>query len=118
MQCNKVAVVSLWAEDVQVLVHFYAHVLGLPPLAHHGERPHFRAGNSILTILKGKMTFEAGSAEFPLLAIAVDDLDEAISELEEHGVEMPGGIQAGEESRWVQFHDPAGNLLEIVEFPS
>jgi catechol 2,3-dioxygenase-like lactoylglutathione lyase family enzyme len=53
---------------------------------------------------------------FPLIALAVDDLDAAEQNLLLHGVELPWGIEADADSRWVMFHDPAGNLVELVQF--
>ena len=50
------------------------------------------------------------------MAFAVDDLEAAIARLQAHGVELPWGIENDEVSRWVMFHDPAGNLIELVQF--
>jgi catechol-2,3-dioxygenase len=113
----RIAVVSLWAEDVLSCAHFYRDVIGLTLLPHHGERPHFDLSGSYLTILKGRPTTaqEAEPARFPLLAIAVDDLDDAIERLRRHEVPLPWGIESNAASRWVMFSDPAGNLIELVQ---
>jgi hypothetical protein len=29
---------------------------------------------------------------------------------------LPWGIEGDARSRWVMFHDPAGNLVELVQF--
>jgi hypothetical protein len=29
---------------------------------------------------------------------------------------MPWGVEKNAQGRWVQFHDPAGNLIEFVQF--
>jgi hypothetical protein len=34
----------------------------------------------------------------------------------EDTVDLPWGIERDEHSRWAMFHDPAGNLIELVEF--
>jgi catechol 2,3-dioxygenase-like lactoylglutathione lyase family enzyme len=116
---NKLAVVSIWAEDVATTAHFYRDVIELHLLDHHGGgRPHFDLNGVYLTILKGRPV-PAGDAvpvRFPLLAFAVDDLAAAVARLQTHGVELPWGIEKDEYSRWVMFHDPAGNLIELVQF--
>jgi len=114
----RIAVVSLWAPDVPATAHFYRDVVGLPLLAHHGDRPHFDLNGSYLVILKGLpiSAQEASPARFPLMAFAVEDLDAAVERLAAHGVAMPWGIEGDAHSRWVMFHDPAGNLVELVQF--
>jgi catechol 2,3-dioxygenase-like lactoylglutathione lyase family enzyme len=112
------AVISLWAEDVPTCAHFYRDVLGLPQVGRHGHRPHFDLGGIELVILKGKPApaSEAEPARFPLIALALDDLGDAMDRLKAHGVSLPWGIESNSEGRWVMFHDPGGNLIELVEF--
>jgi len=115
---DRVAVISLWAEDVEAAAHFYRDVIGLQLLPHHGERPHFELNGIYLIILKGKPA-PAQDAEpscFPLMAFAVDDLDAPVERLRAQNVELPWGVEEGADERWVMFHDPAGNLIELVQF--
>lgn len=114
----RIAVISLWAEDVPKTAHFYRDVIGLPLLPYHGDRPHFDLGGSTLVILKGRPSPPEDSIpdRFPLIAFAVDNLDAAIQRLHQYGVELPWGVEADAHSRWVMLHDPAGNLIEIVQF--
>jgi catechol 2,3-dioxygenase-like lactoylglutathione lyase family enzyme len=115
-----VAVISLWAEDVPAAAHFYRDIVGLRllPSHAHGERPHFDLDGTYLTILQGKPVpaQDAEPPNFPLVAFGVDDLGAAVERLHVHGVKLPQGIQEGVDSRWVVFRDPAGNLIEMVEF--
>ena len=114
----KFAVVSLWAPDVPAAAHFYRDVLGLTLMPHHGERPHFDVDGVYLTLLKG-CAAPAEDTEldrFPLFAIAVEDLEERIARLQKHGVPLPWGLETNGNSRWAMFHDPAGNLIELVQF--
>lgn len=98
--------------------HFYRDVLGLPLIGQHAHRPHFDLGGCTLVILKGKPApaGEAEPARFPMIALAVKDLGHALDRLKAHGVSLPWGIESGPEGRWVMFHDPGGNLIELVEF--
>lgn len=113
-----ISVVSLWAEDVPACAHFYQDVLGLPLIGHHADRPHFDLGGSTLVILNGKPSpaRAANPTRFPIIALAVDDLQRAVQRLKAHDVSLPWGIEGGPEARWVMFHDPAGNLIELVEY--
>lgn len=116
-----IAVVSLWAEDVPAVAHFYRDVIKLrmlPHHSHHDKRPHFDVGGTYLTILKGKPVpaQNAEPSHFPLIAFAIGDLDSAIECLQAHQVELPRGVAEDTDSRWAVFHDPAGNLIELVQF--
>lgn len=114
----RLAVVSLWAEDVPATAHFYRDVIGLPLLSHHGGRPHFDLGGIYLTILKGRPSpaRDTDPERFPVVAFAVDSLDVALVRLHAHQVELPWGIEQDAHSHWAMFYDPAGNLIELVEF--
>src|SRR5436309_1243370 len=114
----KFAVISLWAEDVVAAAHFYRDVLNLKLLSHHEGLLHFDINGVYLVILKGHALPAQNSepSRFPLFAISVDDLDERMDRLEKHGVAMPWGIETNETSRWIMFNDPAGNLIELVQF--
>ena len=95
---KSIAVVSLWAEDVSQATHFYRDVLKLPALPHHGEqRPHFRVGETILTILEGTPAVRQPNdpGYFPAFAIAVDDLDAALAQLQHHNFPLVGEVVEG-----------------------
>ena len=114
----RLAVVSLWAEDVPTTAHFYRDVIGLHPLRHHGAWPHFDLDGIYLTILKGRPSPAryADPPRFPVVAFAVDSLDATVARLRAHRTDLPWDIEHDDHSRWVMFHDPAGNLIELVEF--
>lgn len=114
----RLAVISLWAEDVPKTAHFYRDVIGLSLLPHHGERPHFDLGGSYLVILRGKPMPPGDPVpeRFPVLAFAVSDLDKSLEKLRAHQIALPWGIEKDAASRWVMFYDPAGNLIELVQF--
>ena len=114
----KLAVVTLWGEDVDRMVVFYRDVMGLPLLTIDRGRPHFDFGGGYLVILPGKPLGVTDSTppRFPVLAFAVDNLHDTIHRLESHRIEMPWGIEEDDDSRWVMFKDPGGNLLEVAMF--
>src|SRR5574341_1061120 len=116
---TRLAVVSLWAEDVPATAHFYRDVIGLRLLPHHhGGRPHFDLNGVFLTILRGtpRPAENASPARFPVIAFAVEDLEAAVERLKAHHGELPWGVEEDRDSRWVMFHDPAGNLSELALF--
>ena len=116
---ERLAVVSLWAENVPLAAHFYRDVVGLSLLGHHGHQPHFDLGHGLyLVIVEGRPApaQEPGGTRFPVLAFAVHNLAEAMEHLESHNVELPWGVEAAAMGRWVKFYDPAGNLIEFVQF--
>jgi len=114
----KFAVISIWAEDVIASAHFYRDVLGLDLLAHHDSRPHFKVDGVYLVILKGTPApaQNADPDRYPLFALSVDDLDGMVKRLEAHHIQLPWGVERNSAERWAMFHDPAGNLIELVEF--
>ena len=118
MRITRLAVVSLRANDLHASVHFYRDVLGLRLLPHHGARPHFDLGGQYLTFITAQpaVSEEPDPERFPLVAFAVDDLEEAVVRLRANHVPLPWDIEEDGHSRWVMFHDPGGNLIELVAF--
>jgi len=112
----KLAVVTLWAEDVQQMTDFYQNVLGLPLVMVDRGRPHFDFGGGYLAILPGQpyKADDSTRSRFPVIAFAVQDLHEVIRQLKSHGIEMPWGVEEDSDSRWVMFYDPGGNLIEVA----
>ena len=112
----KLAVVTLWGEDVNRMSDFYQNVLGLPLLTVDRGRPHFDLGGAYLVMLPGRphKVQDAMQSRFPVIAFAVNDLHDVVRQLTAHGVEMPWGIEEDNDSRWVMFYDPGGNLIEIA----
>jgi catechol-2,3-dioxygenase len=118
-QVGRLVIVGLRAEDLATAVHFYQDVLGLCLMPHHGHRPAFDLGDgTFLVVVKGKPApgQDAEPSRFPLVTFTVEDLDKAVEHLRAHKVELPWGVENGEESRWILFNDPAGNLIELVQF--
>ena len=116
---KQISVVSLWTEDVPTTVRFYSEVIGLrlcPCQARHMDPLHFDVGGTYLTILKGKSVLAQNAEPFPLIALAVDDLDSAIDRLKAHHVDLLKDVDEDPDSRWGVFRDPGGNLIELVHW--
>ena len=114
---TRIAVVSLWAPDVAATAQFYRDVIGLRSVKQRHKRPHFTVGDVHLVLLEGRPVAaqNAVPSRFPLVAFAVDDLEAALLRLHEAGVRIPWGVGHDAHSKWAMFHDPAGNLIELVQ---
>lgn len=111
-----IAVVTLWAEDLIGAAHFYKDVLGLKPGGHdHGSSIHFLIGDVYLVIRPGKPVVTEPGDRFPLLAFRASSIDPLAERIKAHGIKLPWGVEEDDVSRWIMFHDPAGNLIEIAE---
>ena len=113
----RIAVVSLWAEDVEAEAEFFRSVLGLKTLKLRHGKPHFDVGGVKLTIVQGKPinAITPTPSRFPVVAFEVPDLDEAIARLKESGTRLPYGVGHDARTRWIMFRDPGGNLIELVQ---
>lgn len=132
-------------KDFPRMVDFYKNVLGLP-LHPHGYEPEkgwamFMCGDTDLVLLsvpdaprdKHQRTgnYVQDPAGVHSFAIQVDDIEEAISELDKHNVEWadrmmvygagafldeaPGDDFEGMWYRFRSFYDPEGNVTHICE---
>ena len=109
--------------DVARMVPFYRDVLGLPPLL--GYEPGqgwagFQAGDVTIFLIEvegdapARRTPGAGPPGIESFAFAVADLDEAVAELDGHGVEWASDVVVSEWYRYRSFYDPEGNVLHIT----
>jgi catechol 2,3-dioxygenase-like lactoylglutathione lyase family enzyme len=114
---TKFAIITLWVEDFIQAIKFYRDVLGLELLTQSGDMPHFKIGDGILVLAKGKFTQpeDAFPPEFPQLALAVDDLDRTAAHLQNMHIKLETNIQERRDSCWIKLRDPDGNLIELVE---
>jgi len=117
---KKYGTVSLWVDDFESCLYFYEDVMRLDLITRPGEVPHFRVGESMLVLVKGIFCPPDGAfpPDFPQLSFEVDNLDEVVSYLKDRGVDVIGNIEERRDSRWIKLHDPAGNLIAVVEVKS
>jgi glyoxylase I family protein len=118
--------VAIPAADPVALKNWYERVLGAKLVFDNGENP------PACLISLGNVWFEIYAAEAPLpargnnrlagfrhLALRVDSLDAAKTELEKRGVAFTEAIKpAGGGGRVLFFEDCEGNLLHFVERPA
>ena len=113
MKLDGVHHVSLNVHDVEKTGRFYLEVLGLEKL----PRPDFgvpglwlRAGGQEIHLIEVE---DHRAPEGQHFAFRVDDLDEAIRALGEHGVKVSDPFQIPAGGRQAFLRDPAGNLIEL-----
>jgi catechol 2,3-dioxygenase-like lactoylglutathione lyase family enzyme len=49
----RLAIVALWASEVERAAHFYCDLIELALMLHHGTRPHADAGGTLFTLRNG-----------------------------------------------------------------
>jgi glyoxylase I family protein len=109
--------------DLDQMVPFYRDVIGLPfvlPYVRSEGWAGFQAGDvSIFLIeINGEAPLRrvpgAGPAGIESFAFAVDDLEEAIAELDAHGVTWAAETVASPWYRYRSLYDPEGNLVHVT----
>jgi glyoxylase I family protein len=117
--------IAIPANDPVALKHWYERVLGAKPVFDNGQNP------PTCLLALGNVWFEIYAAEAPLpargnnklagfrhLALRVDSLDAAKTELEKRGVKFTEDIRpAAGGGKVLFFEDGEGNLLHLVERP-
>ena len=102
-------------KDYDAAAKFYGEVLGLPFSKRWGDMPagEFETGNLTIAVWEP----EAFRQEFQLhkspIALRVDDVEAARSELESKGVEFKGETIDSGVCHQAIFEDPDGNVLDL-----
>jgi predicted enzyme related to lactoylglutathione lyase len=107
--------VAIPARDIEESVHFYGTVLGLPFVKRWGDRPaaEFQAGNLTLAVMDPTaFGMEFQPSRVPI-ALQVDDVAEARSQLEAGGVNFVSELIDSGVCHQAIFRDPAGNILDL-----
>lgn len=122
---NSVNVISLVAEDLAGTSSFYEEVLGLPRIFEDEHMVLFRFDNIMISLrdvseaaeMIAPATIaspEAGSRS--LMAVFVDDVDGACTELAQRGVPLLNGpIDRPWGMRTATFADPAGHIWVLSQ---
>ena len=119
---NSKAFSGFAAPDIAKENKFYSQTLGLKTSESHGLlRLHLAGGNNVLIYPKPDHT----PATYTVLNFPVDDVDLAVDELKDRGVEFERynrenlktdekGIMRGNGPTIAWFRDPAGNILSVL----
>jgi catechol 2,3-dioxygenase-like lactoylglutathione lyase family enzyme len=110
--------VNVNGTDLDPLVGFYRDVLGLgdqPRPDIPGVPGHWhRIGDVELHLVGAPGTGTSIDPTGPHFCVAVEDLDAAVRELDERGIEHVRGVQ-GEGVVQIWIADPAGNTVELQQ---
>jgi len=115
--------IDVLVADLERMAPFYRDVLGLPllfPYVREDGWAGFQAGDVSIYLIEvggGAPTRRvpgAGPAGIESFAFAVDDLDAAIAELDQAGVEWAAEVVESEWYRYRSFYDPEGNVLHVT----
>jgi catechol 2,3-dioxygenase-like lactoylglutathione lyase family enzyme len=114
-------------DEVPTAKEFYGQTLGLEVSEANGILTlHLAGGGEVIAYPKDNHT----PATFTILNFPVDDIDEAVDELNRRGVRFeyiddPGlktdakgilrGLEIGEGPNIAWFKDPAGNILSVIQ---
>lgn len=118
---NQAAVLTVWAEASKIneTIIFYKEVLGLKTVGDNSNI--LDADGTFIIVMEGKLEQpKQTQRRWPLFALSTEDLKQTIQSLEQSKVDLPWGIEEfgspEPSSRYVMFYDPAGNLIEIVQW--
>ena len=107
--------IGICTRDLETAVKFYGETLGMPRSAYRPDRHHaeFETGNlTINTMNAEKMGLEHTTLRNPL-ALHVDDVAAARTELESRGVQFQGDTFDTGVCHMAFFSDPDGNDLML-----
>ena len=120
----------LTVNDIDKTVFFYTHILGMTKEEYGQGRIALKFGTQKINLHEYGKEFEPkasqptpGSAD--ICFITSIPLEEAFCKLQEHGVEIIGGIVsrtgangANGAMKSIYFRDPDGNLIEMSTYPN
>lgn len=107
--------ITVATKDFDAAVEFYGTVLGLPLSKRWGDMPaaEFETGNLTIAVMQSDafgLEFQPNSHP---IALRVDDVEAARSELESRGVAFKGDIIDSGVCHQAFFEDPDGNALDL-----
>jgi glyoxylase I family protein len=115
--------IDVYCARLEPMVDFYRDTLRLPfvlPYQPQERWAGFAAGDVTIYLIEtsegtpGAPRVPGGSPGLDSFAFEVDDLNEAIAELDRRGVSWAGDIVESPWYRYRGFHDPEGNLIYIT----
>jgi predicted enzyme related to lactoylglutathione lyase len=121
MFANTRAFSGFAVDDLERARRFYGEVLGIKTSEQYGLMTlHLAGGRDTLIYPKSDFV----PATYTILNFEVDDIDKAVDELEQRGVQFERYAGAGQDQRGINraggpfiawFKDPAGNILSVLQ---
>ena len=122
--------IAIQVSDMQTSIDFYTQKLGLKLLYNkideqHGEAFAFlelEGGNLELLQHMGEGASEFAAPEIkkpycPHFALATDDLDATVEDLNQAGIPIVDGpLEIADTVRWLYFSDPDNNIGEYIQY--
>lgn len=114
-----VGLISCYVEDFQKALPFYMETLGLTDWNPMGSQAgaFTVSDETTLFVIGGKnpSSLDRNSVRCTF-AFSVDSVSAFTDRLKQAGAELvfEPPMQMNDETWWIQFHDPAGNLLEAI----
>jgi catechol 2,3-dioxygenase-like lactoylglutathione lyase family enzyme len=107
--------VTLTTQDIAAAEEFYGTVLGLPVGARYGKMPgvEFETGSLTLAVVQAEAFGMQFAANPSPIALHVDDVEAARSELESRGVTFAADTLDTGVCHMAFFRDPDGNALML-----
>jgi catechol 2,3-dioxygenase-like lactoylglutathione lyase family enzyme len=107
--------VTLTTQDIAAAEEFYGTVLGLPVGARYGKMPgvEFETGRLTLAVMQAEAFGMRFAANPSPIALHVDDVSAARSELESRGVTFAADTLDTGVCHMAFFRDPDGNALML-----
>jgi catechol 2,3-dioxygenase-like lactoylglutathione lyase family enzyme len=107
--------VTLTTQDIAAAEEFYGTVLGLPVGARYGKMPgvEFETGSLTLAVMQAEAFGMRFAANPSPIALHVDDVQAARSELESRGVTFAADTLDTGVCHMAFFRDPDGNALML-----
>ena len=121
MFANATAFSGFAVDDLDQARRFYTGVLGIKTSEQYGLMTlHLAGGRDTLVYPKSDFV----PATYTILNFRVDDIDQAVSELSQRGVQFERYAGSGQDERGINraggpyiawFKDPAGNIVSVLE---
>ncbi len=124
MKISRIKETCIYVTNLQETKHFYSDLLGLPLISLVEERHvFFKAGESVLLCFIAEKTLTekllpphgaSGSVHFAF-EVSGDDYAPALEKVQSGKIEVLHQHVWPNKKRSFYFHDPDGNLVEVVE---
>ena len=115
MKITGVDFIAVPTQDFEKADQFYGDVLGLERSKQWGSMParEFESGNLTIAVMQSDAFGVEFQAHSHPIALHVDDVEAARSELEAHGVEFAADTMDSGVCHMAHFADPDGNRLML-----